>query len=460
MKNPKNDKENENQNNKSGGSRSLSTKTDAPLTVSENKKKKERKDKDKYLLTQNEVENIYVLPPDDQQLIEETRELKNSYYLSVSSKFRIATWITVVLLAAWLAVMFFSYRDEITIENFRFLMRNVNFKIESDSSSADDEKCGIIYTRDDSRVFALYKDYFATVGSGRLIICDNSGNKAYNEKLDYSSPVLKSSSNYLLCFDRGGDDYSLYTYFNNIGEMTSDYPITDAAVCDAGYYAVATRDQSHYCVVNVYNDRLKLIQKISKNKYCVSVDINPDGSEVLVTSFSADDDGLSYAEIAVHPTDATEARFTLDFEGVIPYEARYFSDGSIILVCSDGARFISGEGKLVKFYSFDGGNIEKYDIGSGCLAVVCTDTVNKTASVIKTITSDGENSVSFVGTAVICRAFDDFSAAILSDKAVICGSGGESSEYSVAEAADILFKNGRFYICCPDRIISFADGNI
>ncbi len=440
---------------KKGGSKKQSLTATGPgaLTPAEQKKlarKKKRMTFDK--LTQNEVENIYVLPNDDLVSTEERRELKNRYYLTVSGRFRVATWISVLLFAVYLGFMFFAYRDDITIENFRFLMRNVNFRLESAIPSSDRTTCGVIYTRDDNRVFAVYKDYFATVGNKRLVICDNAGNKAYNEKNSYSSPVLKASENYLLCFDRGGKNYSLYTYFNNIGEWDCEYPITDAAVSDSGYYAVATRDQSHFSVINVYNDRLKQIQKIMKNKYTTSVDIKSDGSELLVASFYTDENGQPITEIAVHPTDSTDARYTLTLRESICIEAAYLSDGSVAVICRDGVRFINNEGKIYKKSTFSGSNVLKYAIGCDAVTIVCGKASGMT-SVLRVISASGESSADIPGTPIAVAVGEEDSAVILSDRVYICmHKSGKIIELGVKDVCDVLWKDGLVYLCGPSEI--------
>ncbi len=440
---------------------SLTKKGTQKLTPAEKKQLKLEKKRMRRLnrkpsgaLTENEVENLYVLPPDDPTLEEEQRELQSVYYLRISGRFRIAAWISVLIFALWLGMMFVAYRDEITVENFRFLMRNVNFRLEASTVPSEDTG-GVIYSRDDGRVFAVYKDYFASVGNGRIMICDSSGNKAYDEKNSYSSPALKSSNSYLLCFDRGGNEYSLYSYFNSVGNEKLDYAITDAAISNSGYYAVATRDNSHYCIVNVYSDSMKLVQTIRKNKYAVSVDISSDGSQVIVTSFYASERGESVTEVAAHSTSSTDTDFVITLEGTIPYEARYLEDGSIVLVGDDRVCFIDKEGKITKelYYSSIGGSTVSYKIGEDRVLLLIKSGADNISSMVLEADADTERSFKTdrdirkmytVGenTALIT---DDGVILISSDTKVI----GELSESGICE---LLIKGGDIYACHPTRL--------
>lgn len=435
------------------------TPAERKLLKIEKKKKRQLRRKPSGALTENEVENLYVLPPDDPTLEEEQRELQSVYYLRISGRFRIAAWISVLIFALWLGLMFVAYRDEITVENFRFLMRNVNFRLEASTVPSEDTG-GVIYSRDNDRVFAVYKDYFATVGNGRIMICDTSGNKAYDEKNDYSSPALKSSSSYLLCFDRGGNEYSLYSYFNSVGSEKFDYPITDAAISDAGYYAVATRDESHYCIVNVYSDNMKLVQTIRKNKYAVSVDISSDGSQVIVASFLAGENGKSMTEVAAHSTTSTETDFVITLEGTIPYEAKYLNDGSIALVGADRICFIDEEGKIVKTleYSSIDGNIVSYKIGEDRVLLLIKSGANSIRSEVIDVSADSDDNDDEYYFEIDCDIYKMYTVgentAFITDNGVmlISPEGKVLGEISDNNICDLLIRDEDIYSCYPTRL--------
>ena len=45
----------------------------------------------------------------------------NKYYLSLSTKYKILKLMTIVVLVAYSIVMITIYRDDITVENFRYM---------------------------------------------------------------------------------------------------------------------------------------------------------------------------------------------------------------------------------------------------------------------------------------------------------------------------------------------------
>lgn len=413
-------------------------------------------------MTQNEVENLFTLPPDDDVFEEETRLVTNRYYLTLSTRFRFATWITVIVLGAYLVGMFLAFRDEITLDNFRFLMRNVNFRLESTLPLPKDQS-GVIYDRDQDRVFALYKEYFATVGGGRLTVCDENGNQSYSGALSYADPVLRSSDSQLLCFDRGGREYGLYTYFNCVQEGNLDYPITDGVISDGGIFALATREENYYGSVMVYDGQDRLIQRIRKDKYIVSLDLLPDGSQILVTSFYTGENGQPITEIAAHPTSSTEAESILTFENVLPYECRYLDEGGCVFVGSDGVKFIDSKWKIYSTSTFSGQNVIKYVTGGGSVALLsCLDS-DTTDLILTRIDSDGGGRrLSMVGDLpVLCEADGQICVCVGGNLTILPKEGDPITLEDVGRPQAILWDGERFWLCMNTRVIRvFPDGRI
>ena len=259
------------------------------------------------------------------------------------------------------------YRSEITLENFRYLMRNVNFRLETKLPVSEYD--GVIYDSVEDRSFATFKEYFATVGKSQLIISDKTGNKSYTGILNYKNPKLTSSETYLICYDMGGNDYSLYTYFTQVRTEKTSYPIYDVSVSDNGYYAIATKDDVYKGIVDVYNNNFKQITRIKKNKYIVSVDMDKDGGNVLVTSFFSNGQGEIVTEISLHPTDSKNAVFTVNFNGLVPCEARFLNDGTVAFVSTKELLFLSSNGATISSYEYGQADMKFYSIGPDSVAL-------------------------------------------------------------------------------------------
>ena len=337
-------------------------KKETGVTVSNDSKqltkstKKAKKKKKAVSLTQNEVEAIYTLPDSDMISAIERKRVSNRYYLKISERFHVATFIVILIFAAFLIGAFIMFRSDITLENFRYLMRNVNFKLETRIPSSEND--GIVYDAYDNRVFSDYRDYIATAGKSQLIISDITGNKSYAGSISYKTPVLRTSETYLACFDLCGNEFSLYTYFTQVKTDKTNYPIYDMSVSDNGYYAISTSDDLFAGIVEVYNNNFKQITRIKKNKYIVSADISKDGKNVVVARFGSNGQGVTISEIALHPTDSKDTVFTLTFEDTVPREARYLEDGTIAFLTTENLIFISPEGNTETAYSYKDKNVK------------------------------------------------------------------------------------------------------
>ena len=90
-------------------------KKETGVTVSNNGKqltkstKKAKKKKKAVSLTQNEVEAIYTLPDSDMISAIESKRVSNRYYLKISERFHVATFIVILIFAAFLIGAFIMF---------------------------------------------------------------------------------------------------------------------------------------------------------------------------------------------------------------------------------------------------------------------------------------------------------------------------------------------------------------
>ena len=304
---------------------------------------------------------------DPVEIDEET--VKNAEYEKIAGKFRLAKWAVLVLLVLYSIFMVFTFRDRITLENFRYLMRNVDFDIETGISLQND----IIYDADPGNMFVKYRDYLAIIGKSSLKIYDSSGREAYSEKISLASPAVCTSSKYMLIYDRQGRGYSVYSYFNREFDEEMSYPVCAAAMSDSGIYAVASVSSDYEGVVYIYNEKFKLINRVFKNRAVSSLAVTDDGSEVLICAYGAESSGNVSAEITALPTATKESRLHFTVDGIIPYDCGYFENGGFYIISSDGIRIYKKDGTEKASYSFDGAMPVKYMADSCGFALLFSD---------------------------------------------------------------------------------------
>jgi len=76
----------------------------------------------------------------DERKTQPQRETYNKYYLHVSGVYRAAKWGALLLFTLFLVLMLVLQRDNITYENFRYLLRDLNL-----SSSVDGAYASLVF---------------------------------------------------------------------------------------------------------------------------------------------------------------------------------------------------------------------------------------------------------------------------------------------------------------------------
>ena len=283
--------------------------------------------------------------------------VRNERYEKVASRFRFAKWVAVILLIAYSFFMIITYRDLITMENFRYLIRNVDLDIETGIKLEN----RIVYDADPDNIYVRYRDYTAVVNKRGLKIFDKNGRTAYSEDAEFSSPAVCTSSKYMLVYDRKGEGYSVYSYFNRESTEKVDFTVSAAALSDGGSYALATRSTEYDGVVYIYNASRKLIKRIQKNRTVGALAMNENGDELLIAAYGTDGEGRLSTELSAIPTgEGKNSRVSVIISDVIPYECGYSDDGGFYLICADGIRSFDENGKQRAFFPFGGTGIKRY----------------------------------------------------------------------------------------------------
>ena len=301
-----------------------------------------------------EYNKEYMPYVDPVEIDEET--VKNAEYEKIAGRYRIAKWAVIILLILYSIFMFFNFRDRITLENFRYLMRNVDFDIETGINLRND----IIYDADPDNMFVKYRDYLALIGKSSLKIYDSSGMEAYSEKISFTSPAVCTSSKYMLIYDRQGGGYSVYSYFSREFSEEMSHPVCAAAMSDSGIYAVASVSNDYDGVVYIYNENFKLINRVFKNRAVSSLAVTDDGSEVLICAYGTESNGNVSAEITALPTATDDSRLRFTLDGIIPYDCGYLENGGFYIISADGIRIYKKNGSEKSFYSFGSAAPVKY----------------------------------------------------------------------------------------------------
>lgn len=377
----------------------------------------------------------------------------NSQYLRFAAFYRIGRYVIMTMLVVFLIGMLNFFKDEITIENFRYLMRNVDFELRTELT----EPGVISYDSSDRNTFAVYKDSLVQLSDRKFAIYDAGGRSSYVGNLSYTSPALCASEKYVLAYDREGGDYSLYTGFSQAHQASTDYPIADADITDSGVYVIASRSKSYTGVVSVYSASFRLMNQIQKNKYIAAVDLSDDGKNLLIASYSVGERGI-VTELMTIAVDSDTPSLLFTVEGILPWNAAWLDEGRFVLICDEGVKFYDESGKLYSEYGFSEKNVIEYRVSSSParVALVCRDESDTTGSHFYLLSPEGKplidrtfsttvGEITFTGDSLILLSGS--TAWRLSEDGAAERFDGTSTLQAVAAAGDIL------YLCTPTRVV-------
>ncbi len=278
--------------------------------------------------------------------VSEKKPKVNSYYLVLSGRFKAAKYISICVLVVFLLTTVLLFRDEITVENLRYLIKDFEMGDNLNLSSGDKIK----YDADTQLDLAIYKGDLVVAGSSYFYLCDLQGNKRLNEESVFSNPVVVSSDKYLLVYGLSEYTYTLYNAFSKLHTESFDYPITGAAVSDKGLYAIVTRTSEYRSVVYLYNSNFERIGAVYKDKYIMDVSFNNDGSEVLITSLYSKNGSyctevLNYVPYSDTPSSVKEV------EGAMVLKSDYNLNGGYSVIYDNKIEFYDSEFVLRNTYN-------------------------------------------------------------------------------------------------------------
>lgn len=221
----------------------------------------------------------------------------NPYYDSVASRYRAAKYISVVLLIIFLLFSFIFKRDEITVENLQYLMKFVSFANAETSITAP----RINYSASDKMKLQLFIGDLCYLSTDSYTLYDSRGNTIMSEQLKYLSPILKTSQKYVLCYDLGSNNFSVFNTFSKLYSGTSDYAINDADIADDGSFVIATSSREYQTAVITYNSDFKATSRILRDSYLMDLKIKSDGSELAMITVSSVDGSFKTRIELVNP---------------------------------------------------------------------------------------------------------------------------------------------------------------
>lgn len=333
-----------------------------------------------------------VLAKSESEIRIEGRPIETPYYMKIYRKFRGGRFVSILALILFVLTMLTVYSSEITLENFKYLMKYLDINV----ITAPNEFQPVSYESGAEMDFAFYRGDFVVLTESTLNMYDQIGTLSVNAPMTTSTPTLAVSDQYLLAYDKGGYAYSVFNSFSLLYSTTMEYPISSAAVSDEGVYAVVSRNRNYLSVVYVYDKNFNLIDKIQKDKYVMSVDLTDDGKKLLVFSMYGDSVGEYCGELQIFNIETGTVEQTVPFTDQMPLKAVFNEKGGVSLLFSDHLSFYGEQLQpLASHISFDSNSASLFVLGDRFSAIAENENVVGYQSTVSMYGTDGTKLADF-----------------------------------------------------------------
>lgn len=293
-------------------------------------------------------------------------EIINPYYHKISKRFQIAKNVTLFMLALYVFLMFWGFRDRITSENLGFLMRNINMDI----TARGDSGGRINYMVGDSAQIYRYKDSLVVLDEGQLTFFDRSGNMTLSEKVDMQNPTLAVSQNYALVYDLSNRKFYLYNAFSKIMSEEISGNIVSAGTSPAGAFILSLSKPGISSEFLIYNNSQKLAASAKKSGYSACSAISLDGKYAMLVTYNYDKDSEYIWTVDFIRCSDGELLSSVTEKGSIPLKAWYTEDGVPMLYTYDKVVCFNEDGEIEKEIAIDFENIIRFAAQDSGFAMV------------------------------------------------------------------------------------------
>lgn len=278
---------------------------------------------------------------------------QNAYYEEISAGLGIFQVILYAVLLAFVVLSFASNTNLITYQNFYYFFKDLNASAETVDVLANDF---VTYPTGSEQSFTLYRKGLAVASNRSVTIFTATGRQTVSTTVNYQNPVAVGTGKYLLVYELGGLQYSLYNSYTQIYSAKSEYPIYNAAVSSGGTYALLTASEEYTSVVSLYSSRFSLIGRYSKSGYVMDLRISERGDRLAILTSSAQN-GLFRTVAECFEIGKEEPVYASEIDATLAYSCAFTSTGMLGVLSNEGVYYVAKDGQVTKVYELRGSDI-------------------------------------------------------------------------------------------------------
>jgi hypothetical protein len=265
------------------------------------------------------------------------------HYTKLAKRTAAVRYVCMFLILLFAAYSFSFHSNEITMENFRYMMKFINLGDDADSPGGT----FLSFDGGEGNRGLIFKGDLAVVNEGGLTITGWDGEVILRSNFSYEHPQMTENGNFLFCYDVGGKDLKIFNSYQQMPDSpTFDYPISWLAASPHGEYAVASSAKSYRSAVYVFDseNRIRYSQKFG-DTYVDFVDISSDGSEFITAAHYCAGGNL-ITVVSKFRLGVEGPVFSKEFVGEMPLGI-YYTDRGFGLMTTDSIKMFDGENNVI-----------------------------------------------------------------------------------------------------------------
>lgn len=217
----------------------------------------------------------------------------------------------------------------------------------------------------ESAKFAPVGDGFAAMSEVAIRVFGDSGATAGTVSRNYPAGVLIGGKTAAAAWSSGGTEFSVLKADGTGYDLSFSGGVTNADLNDGGYAVVLAGEKGYKGSVSVIRPDGEAVYRVYVGSgYPVDADLSAGSQEVAILSLTA-----KGSRVSIYSLDREEPESEWSNRRVF-FELEYLSGGRILLLASDGASILSGDGKSVWEYSFDGEFLKDYTVAENGVVLV------------------------------------------------------------------------------------------
>lgn len=288
----------------------------------------------------------------------------NRYYLKVSRRYMAAGIVLMLALLAYIVCVMLFFGEYVTYDNLKYLVRDWSAM----TMPGGEEFTSIVYNGTDNTDFRYFRNGLAVCNPDSYMYYDTTGIQLIEDDLGYTDPAVIPSDRYMLVYDVGGEEYSVYNQLTQIISRETDGKIIAGDIADDGSLVLVTRSRETRFVVEVYNAAFNKTMNIYKENYVLDAAVSPNGEMIIICSAVPAETDFN-TEIEICRSGQSERIALLNYQHTMPLDVLASDDG-FTLLCDNGIYFFDYEGHINESAGFDGMSLSCADMNGVTSAVV------------------------------------------------------------------------------------------